>query len=173
MNFYITQGTPNYLNKIVTQYPNEELIIYQNEDRCILIHETSGDTIFSEPRKYEVVDSVGEFLTEGFIVCNNIPVTDEGRPIFEYRFKNRAGLIEKEPGFIAIRVLRPLNSDTYIIMTMWESEKDFKNWQQSKAYEQAHKKRGTSEGIDHQKTYFPRPSYVTTYIGYQEEEDTL
>jgi heme oxygenase (mycobilin-producing) len=171
MKVFMTQGTPDYLIKLVNKYPNEELKIYQNEDRGILIHETTGETIFKEPRIYEVVDTVGQLKNEGFIVCNNIPVTDEGRPVFEFRFKNRAGLIENEPGFIAIRVLRPLNSDTYIIMTMWEREKDFKHWQQSKAYEQAHKKRGTSEGIDHQKTYFPRPSYVTTYSGYDEEQN--
>ncbi len=166
----MTQGTPEYLLKLKNQHTNTEMFLFENEDRGLLIHETSNETVFQEPRTYEVVDQVGELKNNSFVVCNNIPVTDEGRPVFEYRFKNRAGLIEKEPGFVAIRVLRPVDSDTYVIMTLWNEEKDFKQWQQSKAYEHAHKKRGTSEGIDHQKSYFPRPSYVTTYTEYVEED---
>ena len=97
-------------------------------------------------------------------MLNNIPVTEDGRSTFEGRFQQRARLIEQEPGFQAIRVLRPLDTDTYVIMTIWGNESDFKNWQTSKAYEHAHKKRNTSEGVDlQQPTIFPRPSFVTTY----------
>nr|WP_083978980.1 antibiotic biosynthesis monooxygenase [Bacillus alveayuensis] len=163
MKMYITTGTTDYLTKLKNDYPAENMLLLENEDSAILLHETAGKSVFNEPREYEVLDSVGDFGGK-FAVCNNIPVTDEGRPIFEYRFNQRARLIEKEPGFVAIRVLRPLSNDTYIIMTLWESEKHFNAWQQSKAYEKAHQKRGKQEGMDQQKTIFPRPSYVTTYI---------
>ena len=90
--------------------------------------------------RYDVLDAVGEFKGQpGYIVCNNISVTDEGRPVFENRFKNRAGLIENEPGFQAIRVLRPLSNDTYVILTMWETEQNFKDWTESRSFENAHK----------------------------------
>jgi heme-degrading monooxygenase HmoA len=163
VKMYITTGTTDYLTKLKNDHPAEKMLLLENEDYTILLHETMGKSVFNEPREYEVLDSVGD-LGGKFAVCNNIPVTDEGRPIFEYRFNQRARLIEKEPGFVAIRVLRPLSNDTYIIMTLWESEKHFKNWQQSKAYEKAHQKRGKQEEIEQQKTIFPRPSYVTTYI---------
>lgn len=97
-----------------------------------------------------------------YAVLNNIAVTQEGRPLFENRFKNRAGKVENEPGFKAIRVLRPLEGDTYVILTLWEEEKAFQNWQQSNSYQEAHKKRGTSAGID-TTSIFSRPSYVTAY----------
>ena len=61
------------------------------------------------------------------IVLNNIPVTPEGRPLFEARFKNRAGKIENQPGFKALRVLRPKDSDTYIVLTLWD-RKNPKQW---------------------------------------------
>jgi heme oxygenase (mycobilin-producing) len=95
---------------------------------------------------------------------NNIPVTDEGRPLFEDRFLNRPRMIENEPGFVAIRVLRPLSSNTYTILTVWENEGAFENWQKSKAYEHTHKKRGTEAGIDSAKpNIFESASYVTKY----------
>lgn len=119
----------------------------------------AGDNI----EAYEVLDQKGKLEDGAFAVFNNIPVTEEGRELFESRFQNRAGLVEKEPGFAAIRILRPLDSDTYVILTMWEDESAFTNWQSSQAYSHAHKKRGTSEGIDKRPNIFPRRSFVTTY----------
>ncbi|MBS2968266.1 antibiotic biosynthesis monooxygenase [Metabacillus sp. KIGAM252] len=162
MNLYMTFGTADYLEGIVKSNSNETMLLMHTDDNAMLIHETDGETVLKEPKKYEVLDSSGSFEQAGFAVLNNIPVTEEGKPLFEQRFSERARMIENEPGFAAIRVLRPLRDDTYVILTLWEDEASFKNWQQSKAYEHAHKKRGTSDGVD-QKSIFPRPSYVTTY----------
>ena len=150
MNFYITSGTYDFLVKIYEEHRNEKVIIAQNAEGTLLMHETEGSTFFEEPRKYEVIDAHGDLAQTGFVVFNNIPVTDEGRPVFEYRFKNRARKIEEEPGFMAIRVLRPMDSDTYIILTQWKDADAFHAWQDSKAYAKAHEKRGTSEGMDAQ-----------------------
>ncbi len=163
MNIYMTTGTHGFLQKLMESHPEEEMILMQGGD-ALLLHETNGESVFESPRSYEVVDQTGNLPHSGFVVFNNIPVSDEGRPLFEYRFKNRAGLIEEVAGFIAIRVLRPLNSDTYSIMTVWEDEKSFQGWQESKQYQKAHEKRGTEEGIDSTKDIFPRSSYVTKYF---------
>ncbi|MBU8732032.1 antibiotic biosynthesis monooxygenase [Cytobacillus oceanisediminis] len=170
MKIYMARGTYDYLKKIEKKHSNENMVAMQNTESALLIHETAGASIFKEPRSYEVIDSSGTFNDAGFAVLNNIPVTDEGRPLFEHRFKNRAGLIENEPGFTAIRVLRPLESNTYIILTLWKDEKSFKNWQNSKAYEKAHEKRGTESGIDKTPNIFSSPSYVTQYYIPEEEK---
>lgn len=112
-------------------------------------------------KRYEIFSETGELPSNGYVVMNNIPVSAEGRETFEERFKNRAGLVETEPGFKAIRILRPLDDDTYVVMTIWENEESFTNWQTSQSYQNAHKKRGTAEGLA--TTIFPRPSFVTTY----------
>ncbi len=112
---------------------------------------------------YEVLDSGGR-VGGNYAVLNNIPVTAEGRSAFEQRFMNRARKVEEELGFVGIRVLRPLDDDTYVIMTLWEGESDFKAWQESQAYSHAHRKRNTEEGIDvQQPSIFPRPSFVKTF----------
>jgi heme oxygenase (mycobilin-producing) len=158
---YITTGTTDYLQKVKGMHANETMLLLESGEDAVLIHETDGETVFKEPRRYEVIDAVGE-LGGTFVVCNNIPVTDEGRPIFEYRFQQRARLIENEPGFVAIRVLRPLSNDTYIIMTLWEGKEHFENWQHSKAFAKAHEQRKEEQQQSQQKI-FARPSYVTTY----------
>ncbi|MBU9673727.1 antibiotic biosynthesis monooxygenase [Planococcus sp. CP5-4] len=129
---------------------------------AVAINEQQGSAD-NQIAAYEVLDQKGRLEDGAFAVFNNIPVTEEGRELFESRFQNRAGLVEKEPGFAAIRILRPLDSDTYVILTMWEDESAFTTWQSSQAYSHAHKKRGTSEGIDKRPNIFPRQSFVTTY----------
>lgn len=162
MKIYMTTGTHDFLKTIKDEHPGEAMVLMQGEDG-LLIHESEGDSVFSSPRTYDILDSSGELTEEGFVVCNNIPVTDEGRPLFEYRFTNRAGLVEEVEGFISIRVLRPQSSDTYVIMTQWKDEKSFLGWQESNQYKKAHAKRGTESGIDNKKDIFPRSSYVTKY----------
>ena len=163
MNIYMTTGTYDFLNSIRKKHANEKMSIMQNAEGALLLHETNGDTVFSTPRSYEVVDSAGEFGSTAYVVMNNIPVTKEGRPLFEYRFNNRARMVENVPGFQAIRVLRPLSNDTYIILTVWDAADDFLNWQSSKSYEKAHEKRGTEKGIDTVPNIFSGSSYVTKY----------
>lgn len=148
----------------VASLPNARLIYLMNGQDAVLLYETEGAALFPDVDTYEILDASGDINAGFFAVFNNIPVTEEGKERFEERFRNRARKIEDEPGFKAIRVLRPLNSDTYVILTLWEDENSFKDWQQSNAYGSAHAKRGTAEGIDKVPNIFPRPSYVTTYV---------
>ncbi len=173
MKIFFTSGTAEFMNSILEKHEGEQMFVLHGEGNALLLHETNGDTVFQTPREYEVIDASGDLSDQGYFVLNNIPVTDEGRPIFEYRFNNRARAIENEPGFIAIRVLRPVSSDTYIILTEWSGPKSFEAWQTSQAYTQAHEKRGTEEGIDKRPNIFSSASYVTTYTTVKKNEDTL
>ncbi len=59
-------------------------------------------------------------------VANRIFVNQEFRDAFEQRFRERAGLVDKMPGFISNHVLRPVNEgDPYVVFTFWNSRQDF------------------------------------------------
>jgi heme-degrading monooxygenase HmoA len=138
------------------------------DDKGLKMEGETGTFLFVEEKvenanakHYEIFSETGTFRSEGYVVINNIPVTEEGRESFEERFRNRAGLVESEPGFQAIRILRPLTDDTYAVLTVWDDEQSFKNWQTSKSFENAHKKRRTEAPLT--TNIFPRPSYVTTF----------
>lgn len=163
MYIFITTGTYNFMKTLQKKHASEKIILMESAEGATLLHETNNKTIFQSPRKYEVIDASGELADYGFVVCNNIPVTDEGRPIFEYRFKDRARAIENTPGFVAIRVLRPLNSDTYVILTQWQDRESFTNWKDSKEFKQAHETQKPEAGVNKQPHIFSSPSYVTTY----------
>ncbi|WP_108671898.1 antibiotic biosynthesis monooxygenase family protein [Peribacillus acanthi] len=165
MFVHITSGTFDFLRKKRDQHRDENMLLLQNAESTFLVHESNDKkSFFSSPRSYEHVDAVGELKQKGFIVMNNIPVSKEGRPIFEHRFKNRPGQIENQPGFWAIRILRPLHSDTYIILTQWENEKSFNEWQNSQSFSHAHGQKQDGQEASSTTTIFSGSSYVTKYI---------
>jgi len=163
MKLYITSGTQSLLTKMMEEHQDEELILMQNEDQYILIHQSEGDTFFKEPRKYEIIIGMEKLPRRGFAAFHYIPVTDEGRPLFEYHFKNQAILMKKEPDLAAIRVLRPLASDTYLILTVWKHETSNKNWKPAKSFEEVYSKKDSGKGNQKLPKIFPRPSFITRY----------
>ena len=77
-------------------------------------------------------------------VANRIYVKREYADAFEQRFRDRAGLVDKMPGFISNQVLRPVNEgDPYIVFTIWNSREDFLAWVRSDAFVKGHSQSGT------------------------------
>ncbi|MFE5427602.1 MULTISPECIES: antibiotic biosynthesis monooxygenase [Bacillaceae] len=171
MNVFITSGSFNFLKSKKDKHPNENILLMQNPDTTVLLHETEGKTLFSSPRKYEVVDGKGNLQDHGYVVMNNIPVSEEGRPVFEHRFKNRAGFIENEPGFVALRVLRPINSETYVILTIWEKQTDFLNWKKSSSFQKAHNSDSKAPVTNSSQKMFSGEAYVTQYTLVKDSEE--
>lgn len=74
-----------------------------------------------------------------FIVANRVPVAEGYREMFESRFRNRAGQIEKQPGFVRMQVLQPANPGLpYIVLTTWRDRAAFDAWVESEDFRTAH-----------------------------------
>ncbi|MYL45129.1 antibiotic biosynthesis monooxygenase [Virgibacillus halodenitrificans] len=138
---------------IINSVERDEKVVIEERDNHISINDAV----------YEIIDQSGALENSGVIVLNNVPVFYEAREKFEQRFLNRPKMIEAVDGFISIRVMRPLEGDTYTIMTQWDSESSFRSWQESKAYQHAHKNRGTKQGIDQQKNVLKRKTNYHVY----------
>lgn len=171
MFVYMTSGTADYMEKLRKKYiEKEHMIILHGSGNSVLLHESEKKSLFATPRKYEVIDQVNTLEQRGYFVLNNIPVSDEGRPIFEQRFLNRARAIENEPGFISFRLLRPLESDTYIVLTQWTGPNSYEAWKNSQSFKNAHSKSDSAPGVKKQ-NIFNAASYITTYSGKVSEEN--
>ena len=169
MNIFLTSGTIDFMKTLQKQFANEEMVVMHGASNSILLHETIGKTLFQTPRRFEVISSSGTLQQHGFFALNNIPVTDEGRPIFEHRFHNQADTISESPGFIAQRLLRPLNSDTYIVLTQWTAKNFFELWKDSPVYAYIHVSNESGTGSDKTLHIFSSAAYLTTYKGRSEE----
>jgi len=74
-----------------------------------------------------------------YIVANRIPVASGFETMFEERFQNRAGQIDKQAGFVRMQVLRPKESgDPYIVLTPWENEEALRAWVGSEYFKVGH-----------------------------------
>ncbi len=89
-------------------------------------------------------------------VANRIYVKPEYAAQFEQVFRERAGLVDKMPGFVSNQVLRPVNEgDPYIVFTFWNSREDFLNWVRSDAFVKGHAQSGTLP-----KDAYPQPNVL-------------
>jgi heme-degrading monooxygenase HmoA len=74
-------------------------------------------------------------------VANRIPVKPEFAKKFEEAFQKRLGLVDKTPGFLAYKLLRPSkDGDPYVVLTFWETQEQFRAWTQSENFREQHKK---------------------------------
>ena len=95
-----------------------------------------------------------------FVVTNRIPVAEGHEEAFEDRFRRRAHLIDRAPGFVKNLVMRPVqrrfNHQTgeweekpeqgfYLVQTYWESEQAFWDWTNSESFRIAHSNRPPAE----------------------------
>ncbi len=76
--------------------------------------------------------------------ANRIFVNPDYADLFEENFRNRAGLVDRMPGFVSNQLLRPVNpGDPYIVLTVWESREHFENWVRSDAFRLGHARSNT------------------------------
>lgn len=158
MNAYMTIGTQDFLKKLQEKHENIHIYLMNSTSGSLAYYEGSGKSIFASGKAYDMVLESGQMEEKGYVVMNNIPVTDEGRKPLEERFRERKGTIEQTPGFQAFRFLRPQKGNTYVVLTQWGTEKDFENWKNSDQFKQAHKGQKVKPTA-----YFPDKPFVTTY----------
>lgn len=91
------------------------------------------------------------------VVTNRIGVSEGFESEFEERFKKRAHLVDRSPGFIRNEVHRPRpmkfdhesgqfvddpeQEGFYEVKTWWEDLQSFEDWTKSPAFAEAHKNR--------------------------------
>jgi len=94
-----------------------------------------------------------------FVTMNRFSIRPEHWEDFEARFRQRAGLVDGQPGFIRNAVLRPVGDDgQHVVMTLWESRADFEAWTRSEAFRKAHERAGQTP-----KEWFAGPSRLEMF----------
>lgn len=167
MFLYITSGTPDYMERIKEKYKSEEMFLLYSVGSTLLLHESIAKSKFSTPRTYKVIASKNKLEQRGYFVNFHIPVDDDAKPIFEKLIESAFSSIEKEPGFIAYRLLKPYKTDTYIVLTQWTGLHSYEAWKNSRSYKELEQSTAFSEK---QQNIFDAATYVTTYSGAKEKQ---
>ncbi|MGP4041959.1 antibiotic biosynthesis monooxygenase family protein [Gracilibacillus sp. D59] len=128
MNGYMTNGTYQYLETLKNKHSISPFILMHNGVKAVAYYEDTSSSIFETSRDYLVLEQVGELTETGFISLSHIPVTDEGRPIFELNYKQK---VKELSGGVAARLLRPFRGNSYILLVEWEDPKDYHAWKKT------------------------------------------
>ena len=84
-----------------------------------------------------------------YIVTNRVPVAEGFEDMFEERFRNRAGQIDKQPGFVRMQILKPDGDDLpYVVLTSWQDKASFQAWVGSEDFKLAHSNPMPKEAFD-------------------------
>lgn len=74
---------------------------------------------------------------------NVLEVPEGGGEELERRFSQRAGEVDKTPGFEAFELLRPTDgSNRYFVYTRWASQEAFEEWTTSQRFQRGHAQAG-------------------------------
>jgi heme-degrading monooxygenase HmoA len=71
-------------------------------------------------------------------VANRFHVGEGYEEQFVERFRDSVGAIEDREGFLRFELLTPVETDTHVALTYWESREDFEAWTDSEEFARAH-----------------------------------
>lgn len=164
MNFYMTSGTSDFLQKLIEKHPKENLILLEGQGKAIVLHETTGKSIFSLPKNYEVADAFGELKQKGYFVLYHLSIEGDRRELFKQKFLKVSGdTLKKDYSIISYRLLMPKkNSEHIIFISQWAGPASYEVWTQSTQYN-AHFKTLFDVGASSVQKIFDGESYITTY----------
>ena len=162
MNLYMTSGTADYMEKQVEKYSTEQLIILHGNGNSVLIHETEKKSIFSAPRKFDVLDATGKLEQKGYYVFHNMPIVSDDRPVFEKKILDHVGSLKQDSSLISYRFLRPVKAETYILVTQWSGPASYEVWKNSSDYKN-HLAPLLNSSQSSIQTIFNAATHITTY----------
>lgn len=87
-------------------------------------------------------ESMGDDKRDGemYVVANRVFVKPDWADEFETRFRERAGQIECQAGFVRMEILKPTDDESpYIVLTTWEDQSAFSAWVGSEDFRAAHR----------------------------------
>ncbi|MEN1970244.1 antibiotic biosynthesis monooxygenase [Lentibacillus sp. N15] len=158
MHAYMTKGTYDFLQKLEDKYPDISFYFMAGSSGTLAYYEGKGKNVFVAGSAFDIAESSGAIEKEGYTVMNHIPVVDDKTEIVEERFKQRKSGLANMPGFQAFRLLRPRKGNTYVVVTQWASEDDFKNWKQSSTFKKQHQNQAAKPPA-----YVAAKPFITTY----------
>jgi heme-degrading monooxygenase HmoA len=166
MKAFMTNGTLDYLVKLTEKHNKLDFHLMINAASTLAYYEASSKrSVFGAGREYVILLESGKILVDGYVVMNNIPLTEEGKPLFMDRFRQRQDVVNTIPGFQAFRLLKPTKGNTYVIFTQWASEACFEQWKESDEFATSHDNITVKPPA-----YFAKRPFVSKYRMVDEED---
>lgn len=165
---FMTTGTAHFLKNVTDSHPNIQFYFMKSGTSTLVYYEGEKKrSIFVSGRSYGMLNSYGDMNKKGFVVMHHIPVMEDGMDVFEERFRKQLPAMQRAKGLLALRFLKQVKGNTYIVLTQWESERYFTDWQKSPEYEQLN-----TAKMARLPAYFAERPFTSTYYMMKEDDET-
>jgi|SRR5690625_2700240 len=166
MYMFMTTGTVRFLKTVTERYPKQDFYYMKSGASTLVLYEsTKKKSLFVSGRSYEVLHSFKEINKKGFVTMEVIPVMEDSMPVFEERAWKVFPKMERLNGLKAIRFLKQIKSNQYIILQQWESERYYVDWKNSSAYQDT-----DVLSLARLPAYFAERPYTNTYTMLKEDD---
>lgn len=166
MHAFTTSGTLPFLKNLTEAHPRLEFFFMNSGNSWFVYYEQEKKkSIFVSGRTYTILHTYGKLQKKGFVTMEHIPVTDDGVDVFKERYQQISSVLEKRSGVQAMRLLKQVKRQEYVVLTQWETERYEADWRRSSAYDENDVKKMTRLSA-----YFAARPFTNSYTMLKEEE---
>src|SRR5690625_4211973 len=132
MRAFMTTGTTAFLKQLTNDRKENTFYFMKSGMATLVYYEANKKkSIFVSGKTYEVLQQFGTINKTGFVVMNHIPIMEEEMSVFADRTKKQLEQKKHMHGIQAVRLLKEIKSNQFIIFTQWDNEKNYKEWQKT------------------------------------------
>lgn len=137
MYSFMTTGTAHFLKTVTDAHPTLQFHFMKSGATTLVLYESEKKkSIFVSGHSFEHLYTYENIHKKGFVVMDFIPVMEDTMPVFEERVLAVLPKLHRLEGLVALRFLKQVKSNRYVILTQWETERHYVDWQRSPSFEQ-------------------------------------
>lgn len=167
MYTFMTSGTTHFLKTVTDTHPKTQFYFMKSGTSTLVLYESSRKkSIFVSGRSLEQLHRYQAIQAKGFVAMDFIPVMTDTMPIFEERTLAMMPYLQQIKGLVALRFLKQFKSNQYVVLTQWETEQYYVDWQRSNSYEHTN-----VLNLARLPAYFAERPFTNTYVMMKDIED--
>lgn len=164
-----TSGTYYFLQQLTNKHLDQYDFYFMKNNRTTLVYyeHNRKKSIFVSGKTFEILKSYETIQPKGFVTMEHIPVTSDGVSAFEGQAKRLFLDLTERRGVLAMRLLKQLKKNEFVMLTQWKSERDEEFWRTSPAYDYHNVRKFARKSA-----YFAERPFVNSfYMVVEDEQD--
>lgn len=163
-----TSGTYHFLEQLTKKYLHKHDFYFMKSARSTIVYyeHKRKKSIFVSGKTFSILKSYETIQPKGFVTMEHIPVSSDSADAFEARAKKLFLDLTERRGVVAMRLLRQLKKDEFVILTQWKSERDEEFWRTSPTYEYQNVR-----DFARMSAYFAERPFVNSFYMIEEDDD--
>lgn len=165
-----TTGTYHFLKRLIQKHEHKHEFFFMKNNRTTVVyyeHERKR-SIFAAGKTYQILASEGTFQTKGFVTMEHIPVASDAVSAFLGQAKNRFPDLAGRLGVVAIRLLKQVKKNEFVVLTQWKSDRYEEVWRTSPSYAFQN-----LQQFARQSAYFAERPFVNKYYMVAKDEEVI